>query len=62
METLEKTEEQKETEEIKECLGAFESLKLTKNSKGYTWEIKIAEINIDRLDEINNKMLERYSN
>ena len=37
-----------------------ESLKLYKNSKGYNWEIKILEIDLDRLDKINNEMLTRF--
>jgi uncharacterized protein involved in exopolysaccharide biosynthesis len=38
-----------------------ESLKLTRNSKGYTWEIRILEINSERLEKINNEMLQRFS-
>ena len=39
-----------------------ESIKLMKMSKGYNWEIKLLEINIDKLEEINNKMKERFEN
>ena len=47
-----------ETEEVfnKQIVMEKEGLKLTKNSRGYNWEIKIIEINVDRLDEINEKM------
>ena len=37
-----------------------EHLKLAKNSRGYTWEIKIIEINIERLEELNNQMIEKF--
>ena len=33
-----------------------EYIKLTKNSKGYNWEIKLSEINIDKLKELNKEM------
>lgn len=38
-----------------------EGLKLTKNSKGYTWEIKLTTLNIDELERINKEMLKRFS-
>lgn len=38
-----------------------ESIKLTKNTKGYGWEIKILEINPDRLQEINNQLISKFS-
>lgn len=38
-----------------------ESLKLVKNTKGYNWEIKLLEINIDRLEEINNIMIAKFN-
>lgn len=37
-----------------------ESLKLIRNSKGFTWEIRLLEINLDRLAEINARMNEQY--
>lgn len=43
-----------------------ESLKLSKMSKGYNWEIKlVGEINAEkliRLEQINQKLAETYSN
>lgn len=47
-----------------------ESLKLTKNSKGYTWEIRlrckdkeqIDEAFINRMQKTNNEMLKRFDN
>ena len=36
------------------------SIKLIKNTKGYNWEIKILELNVDALDEINKRMVEKY--
>ena len=37
-----------------------ESLKLIKNTKGYNWEIKLLEINPDRLEKINNIMISKF--
>lgn len=37
-----------------------ESIKLTKNSKGYNWEVRLLEVDIDRLEELNNEMLNRF--
>lgn len=37
-----------------------ESFKLSKMSKGYNWEIKMLEINVDRMVEINDKCIERW--
>ena len=38
------------------------TLKLTKNSKGYTWEIKQLSLDIEELVKLNNKMLEKFGN
>lgn len=38
-----------------------ESLKLIKNTKGYNWEIKILEINPQRIEEINNLMISKFN-
>ena len=38
-----------------------ESLKLIKNTKGYNWEIKLLEINPDRIEEINNLMISKFN-
>jgi len=43
-----------ETPQVKETV---ETLKLTKNTKGYNWEIKIIGIDVERLDKINEKMV-----
>lgn len=37
-----------------------ESLKLCKMSKGYNWEIRLLSLDIDRLEELNNKMVEKF--
>lgn len=39
-----------------------ESIKLYKNTKGYNWEIKILEIDLERLNKLNNEMKERFYN
>ncbi len=36
------------------------SIKLSKNSRGYNWEIRILEINVEKLEKINNEMLKRF--
>ena len=37
-----------------------ERMKLTKNSKGYNWDIQINEINVKRLAEIDAKCVEKW--
>lgn len=37
-----------------------EVLRLIRNSKGYNWEIKILEIDMKRLDELNEQMKTKY--
>jgi len=37
-----------------------ESIKLTKNSRGYSWEVKLLEIDLDRLRKLNQQMEEEY--
>ena len=39
-----------------------ESVKLVKNTKGFNWEIKLLEINLDRLEQLNNDMKRRFEN
>ena len=51
-----------ETEKLGEQLRTdTESIKLSKNSKGYNWEIKILEIDIERLEEINENLHRKFS-
>ena len=37
-----------------------DSLKLIKNSRGYTWEIKLASLNIDEIERLNNEFIRRF--
>lgn len=37
-----------------------ESIKLMKMSKGYQWEIKTLDMDLDRLSKINKRLLEEY--
>lgn len=37
-----------------------ESLKLIKNTKGYNWEIKILSVDIERLEKLNQTMMEKF--
>ena len=39
-----------------------EHLKIAKNSKGYTWEIKLLQVDIDKLEKLNNEMKKRFDN
>jgi hypothetical protein len=36
------------------------SIKLTKNTKGYFWEIKVLDLDIDKLEKLNNEMKKRF--
>jgi len=40
----------------------LESMSITKNSRGYNWEIKILEINVERIEKINEEMKRRFVN
>ena len=49
--------------ELFEGLQKFESkpmLKLSKMSKGFNWEIKLLEIDVDEIERINNDMIARF--
>ncbi len=37
-----------------------EGIKLVKNSKGYNWEIKTLNLDIDAVEKLNAKMLEKF--
>lgn len=37
-----------------------ESVKLVRNTKGYTWEIRLLSIDLDKLEKINNDMMLRF--
>ena len=39
-----------------------ESIKLMKMSKGYNWEIKTLDMDLDRLEGLNNSMKARFQN
>ena len=47
-----------ESTEIKQT----ESIKLIKMAKSYGWEIKLLEINLERLEEINKQMELKFGN
>lgn len=49
-----------EPENPQAVIEQHESIKLLKNTKGYNWEIKLLEINLDRLKEINDAMTKKY--
>ena len=37
-----------------------ESIKLIKNSRGYNWEIKLLDLDLKRLEELNNEMKAKF--
>lgn len=37
-----------------------ESIKLIRNRNGYNWEVKVLDNDLDKLIELNNKMVELY--
>lgn len=39
-----------------------ESIKLIKMSKGYNWEIRILDMDLNRLEGLNNSMKTRFEN
>lgn len=39
-----------------------ESIKLTKNTRGYSWEIRTLDMDIERLEELNKKMSDKFGN
>lgn len=49
--------------EIAEGLTSFEQkdkIKLTKNTKGYQWEISLLSLDIDALEKLNIEMMKRF--
>lgn len=50
-----------ETQEVEEHIIQKPSIKLTRGQKGgYGWEIKILELNTDKLEDLNNEMLNKF--
>lgn len=39
-----------------------EGIKLTKNSRGYNWDIRLNSLDIKKLEELNLEMLKRFNN
>jgi hypothetical protein len=46
--------------EVNDMKDMTEYIKLTHNSRGYSWDIKINDLDIDRLRKINDKMEDEY--
>lgn len=42
-------------------VDGVEGLKLTHNSRGYTWDIKIIGIDVKRIKQIDNEMSKEFS-
>jgi hypothetical protein len=49
-----------ESEKAEVVIEQKESLKLMKMSKGYQWEIKTLDMDLDRLKKINDTLVEQY--
>lgn len=49
---------QNKEKQITEDISQY--IKLTRNSRGYTWEIKVYGLAIEKLEELNNKLLEKF--
>lgn len=49
-----------ESEKEQTRQGDHEMVKLFKNTKGYNWEIRLLEIDLDRLEKLNNDMNNRF--
>ena len=41
-------------------ISLTESLQLSKNSKGYGWRITIPNLDVDKIEELNNAFKERF--
>ena len=49
--------------EIEDGMPRFElkpSIKLSKMSKGYNWEIRLINLDIDELERLNTDMMKRF--
>lgn len=44
----------------KEIITTNPSIKLMKMSKGYNWEIKIIDLDVDKLEKLNSQMWEKF--
>jgi hypothetical protein len=51
-----------ENETTSNIIEQKESIKLIRNSRGYNWEIKVLDNDIDKLILLNNRMVEMYGN
>ena len=38
-----------------------EGIKLTRNSRGYTWDIRVKDHDLDKLEKLNKEMIKRFS-
>lgn len=46
--------------EVNDMKDMTEYIKLTHNSRGYSWDIKINDLDIERLTKLNEEMLNKY--
>jgi hypothetical protein len=47
-------------EDTQKTEDVTEYIKLTRNSRGYTWDIKVNSIAVERIKQINEEMLKAY--
>jgi len=40
--------------------ASVEYIKLIKNTKGYSWEIKLLSLNPDEIEKLNQQMVEKF--
>ena len=60
---METTEEENINNALAKQMLGFEQqnkIKLIKNSRGYGWELSLLSLDIDELERINNKMIEKF--
>lgn len=48
------------TYEEKPLVEQKESIKLFKNTKGYNWEIRVLDLDIDRIESLDREMRKRF--
>lgn len=43
-----------------ESIEQKESIKLIKNTKGFSWELRILSLDVDKIEKLNNQMTKRF--
>ena len=45
---------------LMEATGSRTYIKLIKNTKGYSWEVKVLHDDVDELEKLNNKLINKF--